>query len=65
MLLNDAVAILNQKRHRGYDDWTPGVEKVLVLSRRAFSERKYDEYLTSFEAIAIAKEYEREDKQHA
>lgn len=59
--LDDAVAILNARRHNGYDNWVtcnrhllvdnPGLIAVLPDRGDEFN------YMTEFEAVAVAEKY--------
>jgi hypothetical protein len=61
MTLAEAVAVLNERRHRGFDDLFPGWEVMTDSAAgpyvRAIPARC--KYFSAFEAIAIAEKYER------
>lgn len=75
MTLEQAVTVLNEREHRGRDNWViiavdedsdPGSEYYLAFPVRSRNDNAiifYDEYnLTTFEAIALAEKYMREAK---
>lgn len=66
MTLDDAVKVLNERRY-GIDDWRDaewtkegGDESVLLVDKGERDQWDYHESLNEFEAIAIAKELERQ-----
>jgi len=53
MTLEDAVRILNREKHRNIDAWLPGCDGMWALAIVP------DYWIAEFEAVAIAREYER------
>jgi hypothetical protein len=59
MSLDEAVAILNREKHRAFDDWLVGERAKGELCIWGY-EDCCTFWLTEFEAIAIARQYEPE-----
>lgn len=53
MSIEEAVAVLNERRHNGFAKWLHVADDVVR------GEGQY-EYLSQFEAIAVAEKYQRE-----